>query len=31
MIRQEEASGVRLVIETDRFIALEPYAPAVSF
>jgi UDPglucose--hexose-1-phosphate uridylyltransferase len=31
IIRQEEASGVRLVIETDRFLALEPYAPRFPF
>ena len=31
IIRQEEASGVRLVIETDRFVALEPYAPRFPF
>ena len=31
IIRQEEASGVRLVIETDRFVSLEPYAPRFPF
>jgi UDPglucose--hexose-1-phosphate uridylyltransferase len=31
IIRQEEASGVRLVIETERFVALEPYAPRFPF
>jgi UDPglucose--hexose-1-phosphate uridylyltransferase len=31
MVRQEEASGVRLVIETERFVVLEPYAPRFPF
>ena len=31
VIRQEETSGVRLVIETERFVALEPYAPRFPF
>ncbi len=31
VIRQEEASGVRLVIETERFLAIEPYAPRFPF
>jgi UDPglucose--hexose-1-phosphate uridylyltransferase len=31
IIRQEEASGVRLVVETERFVALEPYAPRFPF
>jgi UDPglucose--hexose-1-phosphate uridylyltransferase len=31
IIRQEEASTHRLVIETDRFVALEPYAPRFPF
>jgi UDPglucose--hexose-1-phosphate uridylyltransferase len=31
IMRQEESSGVRLVIETERFVALEPYAPRFPF
>jgi UDPglucose--hexose-1-phosphate uridylyltransferase len=31
IIRQEEASAARLVIETERFVALEPYAPRFPF
>jgi UDPglucose--hexose-1-phosphate uridylyltransferase len=31
MVRQEEAQGVRLVIETERFVVLEPYAPRFPF
>jgi len=31
MMRQEEAQGVRLVIETERFVVLEPYAPRFPF
>ena len=31
VIRQEETSGVRQVIETERFIVLEPYAPRFPF
>ena len=31
IVRQEEASGVRVVIETDRFVVLEPYAPRFPF
>ena len=31
MIRQETASGARLVVETDRFTAIEPYAPRFPF
>jgi UDPglucose--hexose-1-phosphate uridylyltransferase len=31
IMRQEETSGVRLVIETERFVALEPYAPRFPF
>ena len=31
IIRQEEASAARLVIETERFMALEPYAPRFPF
>jgi UDPglucose--hexose-1-phosphate uridylyltransferase len=31
IIRQESSAGVRLVTETDRFMALEPYAPRFPF
>jgi UDPglucose--hexose-1-phosphate uridylyltransferase len=31
IMRQEETSGVRLVIETERFVAIEPYAPRFPF
>jgi UDPglucose--hexose-1-phosphate uridylyltransferase len=31
MIRQEIATGERLVIETDRFIVIQPYAPRFPF
>jgi UDPglucose--hexose-1-phosphate uridylyltransferase len=31
IIRQETASGVRMVTETDRFAVLEPYAPRYPF
>jgi UDPglucose--hexose-1-phosphate uridylyltransferase len=31
IIRQEEASAARLVVETERFVALEPYAPRFPF
>ena len=31
IIRQESAAGVRLVMETDRFTVLEPYAPRFPF
>jgi UDPglucose--hexose-1-phosphate uridylyltransferase len=31
VIREESAAGARLVTETDRFIALEPYAPRFPF
>jgi len=31
ILRQESAAGVRLVSETDRFVALEPYAPRFPF
>ena len=31
IIRQEEAAAARLVIETERFVALEPYAPRFPF
>lgn len=31
IIRQESAAGVRLVSETDRFTAIEPYAPRFAF
>jgi UDPglucose--hexose-1-phosphate uridylyltransferase len=31
IIREESAAGARLVTETDRFVALEPYAPRFPF
>jgi UDPglucose--hexose-1-phosphate uridylyltransferase len=31
IIREESAAGVRLVMETDRFTVLEPYAPRFPF
>lgn len=31
IIRQESSAGVRLVMETDRFMVLEPYAPRFPF
>ncbi|MBZ5581220.1 MAG: galactose-1-phosphate uridylyltransferase [Acidobacteriia bacterium] len=31
ILRQESATGARLVLETDRFVALEPYAPRFPF
>ncbi len=31
ILRQESASGARMVTETDRFIVLEPYAPRFPF
>ena len=31
IIRQESAAGVRLVSETDRFTAIQPYAPRFAF
>jgi len=31
IIREESASGARLVTETDRFIVIEPYAPRFPF
>jgi UDPglucose--hexose-1-phosphate uridylyltransferase len=31
IIRQESASGVRLVMETERFAVIEPYAPRFPF
>jgi UDPglucose--hexose-1-phosphate uridylyltransferase len=31
IVREESAAGARLVIDTDRFIAIEPYAPRFPF